>query len=79
MAKARIAVEDSLTPVRKRLEAAGYEVVQLSARPEGVQAVVVNGMDDNLLGDQRIAVGVPVIDADGQSPDQVLECVRASV
>jgi hypothetical protein len=74
--KTRIAVEEGLTPVRERLEAAGYEVVPLGAGVRGVAALVVNGMDANVSGEQRLAVAAPVIDAAGQSPEQVLARVR---
>ena len=70
--KTRVAVEDSLGPVRARLEAAGYEVVALRPGIRGVAAIVVSGMDADVSGDERVAAPVPVIDADGKSPDQVL-------
>jgi hypothetical protein len=75
MPKARIAVEDSLTPVRQRLEAAGFEVVRPGT--PNVAAIVVNGIDDSVTGDQRMAAPVPVINADGRSPEQVLAQVSA--
>ncbi len=70
--KTRVAVDDSLHPVRRRLEAAGYEVVALRPGVRDVRAIVVSGIDDNVTGDQRMAVPVPVIRAEGKTPDEVL-------
>ena len=68
----RIVVEDSLTPVKTRLRAGGYDVVNLAGGiPRDAQAVVVNGMDDDLLGRQNIVTAIPVINAEGRSAEDV--------
>lgn len=68
----RIGVDDSLHPVKARLRAGGYDVVSLAAGvPPDVCAIVVNGLDDNLLGVQDIAVRVPVVNAEGRTAEDV--------
>lgn len=68
----RIVVEDSLHPIKDRLRAGGYDVVNLAGGiPWDAKAVVVNGMDDGLLGRQDVVTAIPVINADGRSPEDV--------
>jgi hypothetical protein len=65
-------VEDSLTPVKVRLRAGGYDVLNLAGGvPRDAQAVVVNGMDTDLLGRQDIVAAIPVINAEGRSAEDV--------
>ncbi|MEW6423613.1 MAG: YkuS family protein [Bacillota bacterium] len=70
-----IAVEDSLTGVRDLLEKNGYAVVSLS-RQRGADAVVVTGLDNNVLNMQDISTKVPVIDAAGKTPEEILASLR---
>ena len=73
----RIAVEDGLRPVKERLRAGGFDVVSLSGGvPDGVCAIVVNGLDDNLMGRQDIVTRIAVINADGLTPEQVVDEVQ---
>jgi coenzyme F420-reducing hydrogenase alpha subunit len=68
----RVAVEDSLRAVKERLRAAGYDVLSLAGGvPDHVAAVVVNGLDDNLLGRQDVLARAPVINAAGLTPEEV--------
>lgn len=69
----RVAVEDSLRRVKDRLRAGGFDVLSLSAGvPEHVVAIVVDGLDDRYLGRHDVVGRVPVIDASGRAPDDVL-------
>lgn len=73
----KVAVEGELAPFRDALERAGYRVVPLDEERLGeVAAVVVNGMDDDLLGIETVEAHAPVIDADGRTPDEVVAEVR---
>ena len=69
-----VAVEDSLRPIKDRLRAGGYDVLSMAGGVPGrVRAIVVNGLDDNLLGRQDVVARVPVINAAGRTPDDVVD------
>jgi hypothetical protein len=71
----KIAVEDQLTDVKQMLQENGYTVVS-PKNSANVAAVVVSGMDNNLMNMQGITTKAPVIDAAGKSPDQILSRIR---
>ena len=85
MRKGRIAVEMNLISLREYLDQQGYEVVQLDPlSTSGVElhnceAVVISGMDKNMLGMQDVHTGAPVIDATGKSPEQILNQLKSSL
>ena len=69
-----IAVEQNLTNVIDLLETEGYEVVALDqSNLDSVDAVVVSGMDINLMNIQDTLTEVPVISAAGKSAEEVLD------
>ncbi|MBU7006475.1 YkuS family protein [Phosphitispora fastidiosa] len=78
MAKKRVAIENTLGSVKQLLDQNGYEVVQLDPHTQtGIElkncdAVVISGMDDNMMGMTTIKTGSPVISAKGMSPQEVL-------
>ncbi len=78
MAKKRVAIENTLGSVKQLLDQKGYEVVQLDPHTQtGIElkncdAVVISGMDDNMMGMTTIKTGSPVISAKGMSPQEVL-------
>lgn len=74
-----IAVDDKLTNVREALQAEGYRVLDLHQGIENCAAIVVSGMDDNLLGQQDIVTRVPVIDATGRDVDDIVEAIARSI
>jgi predicted CoA-binding protein len=70
-----VAVEDSLTPIRQYLQEKGYEVVSL--RPgHKADAAVISGGDKDVMGIQTVAQDVPVIDARGMRPEEVLQALE---
>lgn len=78
-----VAVEDGLTPVADALKAQGYQVSNIALGNtfggqglQNVDAVVVSGMHENLLGMHDIQTKAPVINAEGMSADQVLSELR---
>ncbi len=75
MAVRTIAVEDSLTGVRDLLEKNGYAVVGLS-RQRDAEAIVVSGLDNNVMNMQDITTKAPVIDAAGKTPEEILASLR---
>lgn len=69
-----IAVEEGLTRISEFLETNGYEVVELEkANLQAVDAVVVSGMDANLMNRQDILTEVPVVNAAGKSARDIVE------
>lgn len=80
----RVAVSDSLSPLKQMLHRAGYDVVNLEneAVPSETgmseyDAVVVSGVDVNLMGMQDISGRSVVINAAGKSPQEILEELRS--
>jgi hypothetical protein len=79
MAK-RVAVSEALSPVKRALHHAGYDVVNLDndlkISKKGIgdyDAIVISGMDDNLMGMHDISGRAPVINATGKDPDEIVE------
>ncbi len=69
-----IAVERKLTNIQDALETEGYEVVLLdNANLDVVDAVIVSGMDANLMNMQDISTVAPVINAAGKTTAEILE------
>ncbi len=72
-----VAVEDGLTNVRQALAEAGFEVTGMG--PEEIrraQAVVISGLDTDVLQRQDLQTGAPVIGAGGRSAEEIVEDVR---
>jgi hypothetical protein len=68
----RIAVEDNLSPVKDFLTSQGCEVIDVeSAMYTQVDAVVLSGVKQNLLGMQDIMIDAPVITASGKTPEEI--------
>ncbi|MBN6885199.1 uncharacterized protein UPF0180 [Cytobacillus horneckiae] len=70
----RIAVEKSLSNVSDALREKGYDVVELNSEAgqnENYSAVVVTGLDSNVMGMQDAQTSSPVIEASGLSADEV--------
>jgi hypothetical protein len=77
MQTATVAVDPDLSAFWEALRAAGYRVVSTDAEDaEHADAVVVDGMDDHLMGIETALTLAPVIDADGLTADQVVQAVR---
>lgn len=74
--KKTVAVDDSLSPIKNALKREGYEVTCLG---DPSDAIVLNGMDDNFMGMEDIRQDVPVINAQGKSPEQVLEELKQKI
>ena len=71
----RIAIEPALTNVKSYLSQKGYTVESMSEQSQkdlsGYDAVVVSGMNENLLGMQDTQTKAVVINADGLSAEEV--------
>lgn len=68
-----VAVEDDLGNVRSALMDAGFQVIGMTpADLRRAEAVVVSGMDIDLLQQQDICTEVPVINAVGRSAAEIV-------
>ncbi|MCL6589517.1 MAG: YkuS family protein [Firmicutes bacterium] len=73
----KVAVESGLSNVSEFLTNRGFDVLEFQHNQEikdvfsNVDAVVVTGMDENLLGIQDIETNVPVIEASGLTPAEI--------
>ncbi len=77
LARATVAIEGQLSPFGQLLQEAGYDVIPLNDHAlSRAQAIVVQGTDNNFLGMDDPLSKAPVINADGMTPDQVLEAVE---
>lgn len=74
----RVAVERGLQPVKSYLEEQGCQVVDMtsSSSYQDAACIVLTGGDQNLMGIETIEVDVPVVNADGLSPEQVFQRVQ---
>lgn len=82
--KGKIAVEQNLTPVKDYLADKGYQVdcIRISdetpSKLQGYDAVVINGLSNNLLGIQDTMTGAVVINADGLTPEEIGKEIESS-
>lgn len=70
MKKRTVAVDDSLSPILDNLRRNGYLTVKTGA--QDVDAIIINGIDDNFMGMENIKQDVPIINAQGKTAEQVL-------
>lgn len=81
----RILIENGLAPVRDLLRREGYDVGQLGEDERGsegiasVDAFVISGVDVNFMGRSDIISKVPVISANGRTPEEVLARLRERI
>lgn len=67
-----VAVEDGLDNIREFLQDEGYKVVDLDDGVKSADAVVLTGMDDDLMDIADMATDGFVIDASGRQPEEIL-------
>jgi len=69
-----VAVEEGLSNIANIIEAEGYNVVELSLGTAQVaDAIVITGIDNNMMNIQDIEYDVPVINASGKTPAEIVE------
>jgi hypothetical protein len=72
-----IAVEEGLTDVRQALQDAGFRVTGMDpGEIWQAGAVVVSGLDVNMMGQQDIVTRAPVINAASRSAEEIVAEVR---
>lgn len=77
-----IAVEQGLSPVKQYLCSQGCKVVDVqndNSLSQGASVMVVTGSDKNLMGMQSVTQNIPIISADGLSPEEVYQRVQSYV
>lgn len=75
-----VAVQKDLTPIKCYLEEKGYDVREFEGNAENalnefgeVDAIVVTGMDNNMMGMQETSCRTTIINASGKEPQTVEE------
>jgi hypothetical protein len=77
MDRAVVAVDRDLGPYEAALRDAGYHVVPLdSARLHEASAIVVDGIDERVMGIETPLTPAPVINATGMTAEEVVREVR---
>lgn len=73
--KRKIAVEGSLSDVKDLLQSKGYQVEDLNNKNNlnTYDAIIITGQDSNVLGIENAVTKSPVIDARGQSAEEVYQ------
>lgn len=67
-----VAIEDGIQGLRTHLEGEGFQVVDLAEKLNNVDAIILSGLDENILGDEtRIFEGF-VINARGRQPEEII-------
>jgi hypothetical protein len=79
LTKKTIAVEENLGNVKAVLQERGFDIVSVDRMSSDVQAVVISGMDENLMQIQDRVVGAPVISAAGRTAEEVLAEIQRRI
>lgn len=72
-------IEPGLGPVKEYLSQHGCTVKEVKngqAPSENARCMVVTGADNNLMGMQDVVVQIPIVNADGLTPEEVYERVQ---
>lgn len=78
-----IGIEKGLTSVKDYLNQHGYMANEIDFSQKNdksfiknLDAIVLTGIDDNFLGIQNISTDVPVIDAAGLRPEDIVNLIE---
>ncbi|MDW7674932.1 MAG: YkuS family protein [Bacillota bacterium] len=73
----KIAISPQLTNVKQELEQQGYQVVNLEKNNwQDASAVVVSGMDDDIMDIENTTTKAPVIDAAGKTTKEIINRIE---
>lgn len=75
---ARIAVEPSLTDVKDALMQMGHDVVDLNTEDDAAYSdcCIISGQDKDVMGIANTVIAGPVINAQGNSADEISQMVE---
>ncbi|MEW6621884.1 MAG: YkuS family protein [Bacillota bacterium] len=72
-----IAVDSDLKTLQDDLTANGYSVVELNDKNVNTAAaIIVSGMEENLMSIQDIQTKVPVINAHGKTNEEIMKDIE---
>jgi galactitol-specific phosphotransferase system IIB component len=81
-----IAVQKGLKHVSEHLTNAGYKVFEFDTRQkaskdflDGFDAVVMTGMNDNIMGIEDTNTKVPFVEARGMTPQEIQQTIERRV
>ncbi|MCL6548217.1 MAG: YkuS family protein [Alicyclobacillus sp.] len=79
-----VAVEQGLQPVKEYLEQQGCRCVEMNGNETGASALgasvmVITGGDKNFMGMQDIQSDIPVVSAEGLTPEEVYQRIKRYV
>ncbi|ASS77051.1 hypothetical protein CIG75_00310 [Tumebacillus algifaecis] len=77
----RVAVEANLSNVRDYLSQQGYDCCELDAQNQngqGLDAIVISGADQNIMGIADATTKAPVINANGLRPEEIANRIQNS-
>jgi hypothetical protein len=67
-----VAIEDGIQGLRTHLEHEGFQVVDLADKPNDMDAIILSGLDENMLGDHTRVSDAFVINARGRQPEEII-------
>lgn len=70
-----IAVEEGLDDVKELLQENGYRILGMNDVGEA-SAVIIAGMDENVMNMQDLITEAPVIDAEGKTAEEILQDLK---
>lgn len=67
-----VAIEDGIQGLRTHLEDEGFQVVDLADHPNNADAIILSGLDENMLGDHTRVSDAFIINARGRQPEEII-------
>ncbi|PWK16596.1 YkuS family protein [Tumebacillus permanentifrigoris] len=74
MTNKKVAIEQNLSTVKDYLSQEGYQCVNLdnqNQNDQGLEAIIISGADNNVMGVSNAASLAPVINAHGLTPEDI--------
>ncbi|MGE5474926.1 MAG: YkuS family protein [Ignavibacteriales bacterium] len=78
-----IGIEKGLTSVKNYLNQRGYMASEIDFTHKNdpsfiknLDAIVLTGIDDNFLGVQNVTTNIPIIEATGLSPEEIVNLIE---